>query len=50
MHFPQAAQAIREAAAGYVALRYGRDAADPQARARQFAQWRQLLAQLHLRS
>ncbi|MBU9577217.1 DUF3488 and DUF4129 domain-containing transglutaminase family protein [Ralstonia mannitolilytica] len=50
VHFPQAAQAIREAAAGYVALRYGRDAADPQARARQFAQWRQLLAQLHLRS
>jgi transglutaminase-like putative cysteine protease len=48
-HFPHAAQAIREAAAGYVALRYGRDAGDAQARARQFAQWRQLLAQLHLR-
>ena len=51
-HFPQAAQALREAAAGYIALRYGREGAeggDAQARAQRFAQWRKALAQVPLR-
>ena len=47
--FPQAAQALRQAAAGYVALRYGRDGGDAQARAQRFTQWRSAIAQLRLR-
>lgn len=46
--FPQAAQALRNAAAGYVALRYGRDDGDAQARARRFTQWREAVAQVRL--
>ncbi|CAJ0737998.1 Protein-glutamine gamma-glutamyltransferase [Ralstonia edaphis] len=46
--FPQAAQALRNAAAGYVALRYGRDDGDAQARARRFTQWREVVAQVRL--
>jgi len=46
--FPQAAQALRQAAAGYVALRYGRDDGDAQARAQRFTQWRAALAQVRL--
>ncbi|MDY7509952.1 transglutaminase TgpA family protein [Ralstonia wenshanensis] len=46
--FPQAAQALRDAAAGYVALRYGRDDGDAQARARRFTQWREAVAQVRL--
>lgn len=46
--FPQAAQALHQAAAGYVALRYGRDDGDAQARAQRFAQWRDALAQVRV--
>jgi len=46
--FPQAAQALRKAAAGYVALRYGRDDGDAQARAQRFTQWREAVAQVRL--
>ncbi|CAJ0772213.1 transglutaminase TgpA family protein [Ralstonia chuxiongensis] len=46
--FPQAAQALRNAAAGYVALRYGRDDGDAQARAQRFTQWREAVAQVRL--
>jgi protein-glutamine gamma-glutamyltransferase len=46
--FPQAAQALRNAAAGYVALRYGRDDGDAQARALRFSQWREAVAQVRL--
>lgn len=46
--FPQAAQALRNAAAGYVTLRYGRDDGDAQARARRFTQWREAVAQVRL--
>ncbi|CAJ0856610.1 Protein-glutamine gamma-glutamyltransferase [Ralstonia sp. LMG 32965] len=46
--FPQAAQALRNAAAGYVALRYGRDDVDAQVRARRFTQWREAVAQVRL--
>ncbi|MCO5399175.1 transglutaminase TgpA family protein [Ralstonia soli] len=48
VQFPHAAQALRQAAAGYVALRYGRDDGDAQARDRRFAQWRHALAQVRL--
>ncbi|CAJ0778895.1 transglutaminase TgpA family protein [Ralstonia thomasii] len=46
--FPQAAQALRNAAAGYVALRYGRDDGDAQVRAQRFTQWREAVAQVRL--
>ena len=46
--FPQAAQALRKAAAGYVALRYGRDDGDAQVRAQRFTQWREAVAQVRL--
>ncbi|MEE2977527.1 MAG: DUF3488 and DUF4129 domain-containing transglutaminase family protein [Pseudomonadota bacterium] len=46
--FPQAAHALRSAAAGYVALRYGRDDGDAQARALRFSQWREAVAQVRL--
>ncbi|MCP1171548.1 transglutaminase TgpA family protein [Ralstonia chuxiongensis] len=48
VQFPQAAQALRNAAAGYVALRYGRDDGDAQARAQRFTQWREAVAQVRL--
>lgn len=46
--FPHAAQALRQVAAGYVALRYGREDSDAQARARRFTQWRNAIAQVRL--
>lgn len=46
--FPQAAEALRQAAAGYVALRYGRDDGDAQARAERLRQWRTALTQVRL--
>ena len=46
--FPQAGQALRNAAAGYVALRYGRDDGDAQVRAQRFTQWREAVAQVRL--
>ncbi|MBB6593786.1 DUF3488 and transglutaminase-like domain-containing protein [Ralstonia solanacearum] len=46
--FPQAADALRGIAAGYVALRYGRDDGDAQARARRLAQWRKDIGALRV--
>ncbi len=46
--FPQAADALRDIAAGYVALRYGRDDGDAQARARRLAQWRKDIGALRV--
>ncbi|MGD7482319.1 DUF4129 domain-containing protein, partial [Ralstonia pseudosolanacearum] len=46
--FPQAADALRRVAAGYVALRYGRDDGDAQARAQRLAQWRKDIAALRV--
>ncbi|MDE2203134.1 MAG: DUF3488 domain-containing protein [Burkholderiaceae bacterium] len=47
--FPAAAPALRQAAAGYVALRYGRDDGDARARAQRFTEWRTALARVRLR-
>jgi len=51
--FPQAADALRQVAAGYIDLRYGReygrDGADAHARAQRFSQWRASIMQLRLR-
>lgn len=46
--FPQAAQALREAAAGYVALRYGRDDGDAAARTQRLTQWRAAIMRVRL--
>ncbi len=46
--FPQAADALRGIAAGYVALRYGRDDGDAQARAQRLAQWRKDIGALRV--
>ncbi|MDB0571821.1 DUF3488 and DUF4129 domain-containing transglutaminase family protein [Ralstonia solanacearum] len=46
--FPQAADALRGIAAGYVALRYGHDDGDAQARARRLAQWRKDIGALRV--
>ncbi len=46
--FPQAADALRRIAAGYVALRYGRDDGDAQARAQRLAQWRKDIGALRV--
>jgi cytosine/adenosine deaminase-related metal-dependent hydrolase len=46
--FPQAAEALRRVAAGYVALRYGRDDGDAVARAQRFVQWRAEVAALRV--
>ncbi|WP_231409970.1 DUF3488 and DUF4129 domain-containing transglutaminase family protein [Ralstonia solanacearum] len=46
--FPPAADALRGIAAGYVALRYGRDDGDAQARARRLAQWRKDIGALRV--
>ncbi|WP_197344802.1 DUF4129 domain-containing protein, partial [Ralstonia solanacearum] len=46
--FPQAADALWDIAAGYVALRYGRDDGDAQARARRLAQWRKDIGALRV--
>lgn len=46
--FPQAGDALRRVAAGYAALRYGRDDGDAQARAKRIAQWKADMAALRV--
>ncbi len=48
VRFPQAADALRRIAAGYVALRYGRDDGDAQARAQRLTQWRRDIGALRV--
>ncbi|KMW45783.1 DUF3488 and DUF4129 domain-containing transglutaminase family protein [Ralstonia insidiosa] len=46
--FPQAAEALRRVAAGYIALRYGRDDGNAQARAQRLARWKEDVAALRV--